>query len=338
MVAIADKGGWVTGKQPTLSNTRAFQHPGSNPDDPTAGTGDPTGRTRLVDVQPAPVAGPKPLTDYAKQYEASLVASRAGIEHQLGAALADINAKEARAREATGLLPGQLKGIYDTGNAGLAASAHSLDTAQQASGLQSFMGADAQLAPLHAAIAGDSAARQADVPLLNIGLAQAAAAEHANLQQQRLAAYGDLEAQQRQYLAGQMADQRQAAATQAQMAFQQQQQQTGADLSLRNTLAATQLRQAASAGANYGLLVTPAAGAQMEQTDPHHASSLRSSPAYGDVVMTLKQLGGARVNAMLKDPTWLQGFMSGNSAYGGTGTSLSPQAVSLALYDAGYKP
>lgn len=338
MASIRDKG-YSPGQQSApLANTRAFQHPGSNPDDPTAGTGDPTGRTRLADMPRAAAPTPVGLTDYAKQYETSLAASRAGIEHQLGAALQDINAKEARARQATGLLPGQLKGIYDEGNTGIAATTASLDQAQKASGLQSFMGADAQLAPLHAAISGDSAARQADVPLLNIGLAQAAAAEHAQLQQQRLSMYGDLESQQRQYIASQIDAQRQAEATRAQMAFQQQQQLTGADLSLRNTLASAQARSGGAQQASYGLLVTPAAGAQMEHTDPAHASSLRASPAYNDVVMTLKQFGGAKVNEMLKNPGWLQGFMSGNSAYGGTGTSLSPQAISLALYDAGYKP
>lgn len=280
----------------------------------------------------APVA--PHLTDYAAQYEQSLAASRANVDHQIASALADISAKEAGARQAVGLLPGQVDQVYNAGNASLGQTAASLDAAQKASGLQSYMGAGAQLAPIHSAIAADLAARHADVPLLNIGLAQAAAAEHAQLAQARLAAYAGVDQNQQQFLSQQMAAQQQAAAVQAAHVFANSEQTHAADLSLRNAIATSPQANQAS----YGLLVTPAAGAQMATADPAHASSLRSSPAYSNVVMTLKQLGGAKVNAMLKDPAWLNGFMSGNPQYGGTGTTLSPQAISLALYDAGYKP
>lgn len=278
----------------------------------------------------AAVAAPAGLGDYASQYEQSLAASRQQIEHQIGAALADINAKEARSSQAVGLLPGQLNTVYDQGNASLAAGTHALDAAQHASGLQSYMGAGAQMAPLAAAVAGDRSSRMADVPLLNIGLAQQAASEHSALQQQRLAAYADLDNQNRQYLMSQ-------AQQQAQFAHEDTSQTHGADLALRNAIAQSQVATASKAQ-NYGLLVTPAAGASMAQTDPAHAASLRGSPAYVNVVQTLRGLGGAKVNAMLNDPSWLQGFMSGNPQFGGTGASLSPQAISLALYDAGYKP
>lgn len=280
---------------------------------------------------PTPAAAaPAKLGDYASQYEQSLAASRADIEHQIGSALADINAKEGRSQQAVGLLPGELKGIYAAGNAGLDQNAAALDSAQKASGLTSFMGAGAQLAPLRSAVAADSAARQADIPLLNIGLAQQAASEHAALQQQRLASYADLDNQQRQFLATQ-------AQQAAGYAHDNASQQTGADLQLRNTLAAYGAEHPATAN-SYGLLTSPAAGASLAQTDPAHAASLRGSPAYVKVVQTLQGLGGAKVAAMLADPAWLSGFQSGNPQYGGTGATLSPQAMSLALYDAGYKP
>lgn len=193
---------------------------------------------------PGAAAAPK-LTDYAAQYEAALGSQRATIAHQIASALADMNQQEAGARQAVGLLPGQLNQVYDTGNASMAQSAGALDAAQKASGLTSYMGAGAQMAPVQGAITADRAARQADVPLLNIGLAQAAAAQHAALQQASLGAYGQVDQQQAQFALAQQQAQQAAQQHIADQQFSAQQQQTGADLSLRNTLAAQQ----ASAGA-----------------------------------------------------------------------------------------
>lgn len=187
---------------------------------------------------PSTASGPK-LTDYAAQYEQSLAAQRATIAHQIASALADINQQEAGAHQAVGLLPGQLNTIYDTGNASMAQSAGALDAAQKASGLTSYMGAGAQMAPIQGAIGADRAARQADVPLLNIGLAQAAAAQHAALQQASLGAYSQVDQQQAQFAHDQMVAQQAQQQHLADQAFSVKQQQTGADLALRNTLAAS---------------------------------------------------------------------------------------------------
>jgi hypothetical protein len=246
--------------------------------------GSPTAANYGNNPQSAPTgtaAAPAPkLTDYAAQYEASLAAQRATIAHQIASALADINQQEAGGRQAVGLLPGQLNTIYNTGNASMAQSAGTLDAAQKASGLQSYMGAGAQMAPVAGAIAADRAARQADVPLLQIGLAQAAAAQHAALQQASLGAYGQVDQQQAQFILAQQ--QAQAAAQQhaADQRFAMQQQQTGADLSLRNTLAASAGGTDASTAQALHDQQTNLDKAGITDVTAPEAQAARSSPLY----------------------------------------------------------
>lgn len=151
-----------------------------------------------ADTAQAPAAH---LADYAAQYQDSLARSRAAIEQQFRSAFEDIGKREIGAQAAINTLPGEVQGIYDRGKASLGQQAGALDAAQKASGLQSFMGADAQLAPLAAAQASDLATRQADVPLLRIGATTAFNDQRGALNQAQLSAMADLEGEQRGYFA-----------------------------------------------------------------------------------------------------------------------------------------
>lgn len=155
---------------------------------------------------PAPSL-PQPEIDYMQMFQSALGASRAGVERQFTMALGDIAQREGLAGQALGQLPGQLSTIYQQGAAGNAAATKSLDAAQKASGLQSFMGAGAQMAPLAAAQSNDLAARQADVPLLQLAVQtetnrqrgavrQAQASAAAESQGQLASFYADMAAQQ----------------------------------------------------------------------------------------------------------------------------------------------
>jgi hypothetical protein len=141
----------------------------------------------------------QPPPDYGAAYRQSLENARSGIQRQFALALGDIAQRESAAGQAVGTLPGQLQSIYAQGGSGLANAAAALDAAQKASGVTSFMGANAQLAPLRAAIGQDLAARQADVPLLRLAMQTEFARQRAGLQNARIGAEQDLAAEARQY-------------------------------------------------------------------------------------------------------------------------------------------
>ena len=137
---------------------------------------------------------PAPL-DYDTAFRNSLDSSRAGVTKQFEMALGDIAQREALAGQALGTLPGQVSDIYGRGDASMGQAAGSLDAAQQASGLTSFMGAGAQMAPLQAAMSGDQAARQADVPLLQMAMQADASRQRGALQQAQLGAMSGIDSQ-----------------------------------------------------------------------------------------------------------------------------------------------
>lgn len=147
---------------------------------------------------------------YADAFNASLARSRSGIEQQFQSALQDISQREGLANQAVGLLPGQVQGVYDRGDANLTQAQGALDSAQQAANLTSYAPASAQMAPILAARGQDLAARQADVPLLQLGTQQAFSQQRGSLNQARLGAMGDLDSEERSFTAqraGQEADQ-----------------------------------------------------------------------------------------------------------------------------------
>lgn len=169
---------------------------------------------------------------YDDQFKQSLLKSRAAIDQQFQSALSDISQREGSANQALGLLPGQVQGVYDRGNANLAQAQGTLDTAQKATGLQSFAPAAAQMAPISAAIGQDLAARQADVPLLKLGSAQVFTQQRGALGQARLGAQDQLDSEERGYAADR-------AKSQDEQAFQlmMQERQQDSDLAGRNWLA-----------------------------------------------------------------------------------------------------
>lgn len=181
--------------------------PDSNPRRPRPRTGMMRGRNysltgvnggdqRLLDIARMPadrrsaLYGPatdEPAVDpYALLFEQSRSAARAGIDAQIAAAMGNISARESAAQEMAGGLPAQIQALYAQGASGLGNAVASLDAAQQASGLTSFMGAEAQMAPLQGAIQMDQTARLADVPLLKQAIAGQASAERGALNQRRM--------------------------------------------------------------------------------------------------------------------------------------------------------
>jgi hypothetical protein len=156
------------------------------------------------------------LGSYEEQYKRSLEESRRGIAQQVDLALQDVAQREASGKSSVNELNPQLTTIYKQGQGNIAANTKHLDQAQRASGLQSFMSADAMLQPLQAAVTADKTARLADVPLLGQAVTIEADRQRNGLQQARLAYEQQVEAEQRahfeQLAAAEHAAQLQAAA------------------------------------------------------------------------------------------------------------------------------
>lgn len=149
---------------------------------------------------PAPVApASSSLADYEAEYRRSLEQARGGLTRQFQLALSDIANRERAAGQAVGMLPGQINELYAQGASGLANAVAALDQAQAAAGLQSFMSAGAQMAPLQAAIGADQSARLADVPLLRLAMATEFARQRAGVQNARLEAEQGLLADERDF-------------------------------------------------------------------------------------------------------------------------------------------
>lgn len=160
------------------------------------------GRPRPRPEAPAeePPPGMPPVDDqYVKQFQQNLAASRAQVQRQYDAALADINASEGRATQAVQQMPGMLQGIYGPAAAQIDTDTKNALAAQQGQHLQSFAGVDQGATPVRAAMTSSEASRKADVPLLQLGTQQTFATQRGGLDQARLRAEADLADQQTQF-------------------------------------------------------------------------------------------------------------------------------------------
>lgn len=155
---------------------------------------------------PQPKAGvgmsgaPSLTSAYDDNFKQALEASRAGVVKQFELALSDINQREGGANQAVGQLGGQVSTIYQQGQQAMTQNAQNLDAAQAASGLKSFAPASQSLAPLQAAGANDLAARQADIPLLQLAVQGEFGRQRSALGQARTGAEEALGAEERGYL------------------------------------------------------------------------------------------------------------------------------------------
>lgn len=173
-------------------------HPNTNaapipPRDPIfrlpAGSG--PARTPVAPPQaaPAPVPAPSaPGPDYNALYQQALASSSAGVGQQFDLALRDIASREGSANQMVGMLPGQLGTIYNQSGQSLQHATGALDSAQQASGLRSFMSAGDQMQPLIAAGANDRAAHLSSVPVLGLAVQSAFGQQRSEVEQARAAA------------------------------------------------------------------------------------------------------------------------------------------------------
>lgn len=143
---------------------------------------------------PAGIAAPG-ATNYADEYQKALAASSAGIANQFHMALSDIAQREGMANQAVGLLPGQLNDVYNASGANMLNGAASLDAAQKASGLSSFMPAGAQMTPLSAAMGENKATAMSGVPLLALAVKTQMANERGALEQAHQSAIAQLASQ-----------------------------------------------------------------------------------------------------------------------------------------------
>lgn len=141
--------------------------------------------------------------NYADEYQKALAASSAGIANQFHMALSDIAQREGLAGQAVGQLPGQLNQVYNAGNANMMTGAASLDAAEKSSGLNSFMGAGAQMAPLSAAMGENKATAMSGVPLLALAVKTQMANERGALEQAHQSALADLAGQNLGFLSDQ---------------------------------------------------------------------------------------------------------------------------------------
>jgi len=295
---------------------------------PYVGQFQPTGRSALgapVFAQGGGGAAASSLNDYERQYLESINQSRATIDSQYKAALADVGAREANAQKALGLLPGQVNAVYANGGANLGSAEHALDAGEAAAGIHGYTSAADQMAPLQFARSGDQAARIADVPLLNIGAASQFSRERANLAQDQLSAIDQANQEQRQYLLGRMSGQ------DAQQQALQQHQWNEQDA------ASAHAQSLADARPTFGTQETGTArGEDLATYDPAQASQLRGTTSYNTIAnaargATSYQDAVARIQAAGQKLMGSIGNTPGMS-------NFITQLGSLALFDLGRAP
>lgn len=170
----------------------------------------------------------KANTDYLNSFKANIAQSRQNITNQFQTALADINAGEGRGNAAINTLPPVLQGIYAPVAAQIDQSGKDSLAAQQATHLQSFEPAGTGTTGIKNAVAADSAARQADVPLLRLGAQQSFATQRSTLGAAEQHALGDIETQNNQGLLDYQKSQAAAQAAEAQQLQQREWQQEDA--------------------------------------------------------------------------------------------------------------
>lgn len=169
--------------------------------------------------------------EYMRLFQENLNKSRQNIQSQYATALADISASEGRATQAVQQLPPMLQSIYGGTASEIDAQGVASKASQAATGLQSFTPAGAGVEPIKAAVAGEFASRQADVPLLQLGAQQSFATQRSGLGQAQQRALGDVEAQGNE---GLMQSYRDEAAQKRELASAYQQRQWSQDDALRD--------------------------------------------------------------------------------------------------------
>lgn len=168
--------------------------------------------------------------NYMNVFQGALGSARSDINQQLTGALADIKNNQNYAQQALATLPGQINQSYGTADQLMNTAQHVAQQGMNAPGLNAATGANTggslnqYMAPERAAIAGEKAGEQANVPLLATGIQQAGSQEAAAANNAALTDYGNL-AQQQAQLAGQA--QIAAMGQQSQSALQAQQNQYG---------------------------------------------------------------------------------------------------------------
>jgi hypothetical protein len=161
-----------------------------------------------------------PMTDYASMFQNALSQARSGIQQQYGAALGDIANSQAAAGQALGTLPGEVNRNYGQAFSTMGNAQNALTAAQQKSGVGSNASLSAYMAPVSAAVHGSQAAALANVPLLKVGIGQAADQRRAAAQMAEQGDMNTLNGQEMQFAMSQAAAQQQAQAAQ-QSAMQQ---------------------------------------------------------------------------------------------------------------------
>lgn len=151
---------------------------------------------------------PAAAQNYSSVFQNALGSARSDIGQQLAGALSDIKANQLYAHQALGQLPGQINQSYNTANSLMNTGQQAAQQGMNAPGLNATTAANTggslaqYMAPERAAIAGEKAGEQANVPLLATGITQASSQEQAAANNAALSDYSAL-AQQQAQLAGQ---------------------------------------------------------------------------------------------------------------------------------------
>lgn len=237
---------------------------------------------------------PSQAQNYQSAFQGALGNARSDIAQQLSGALSDIKNNQAYAQQALSQLPGQINQSYGTADQLMKTGQNVAQQGMNAPGLNAATAANTggslnqYMAPERAAIAGEKAGEQANVPLLATGIQQAGSQEAAAANNAALSDYGNL-AQQQAQLQGQA--QIAAMGQQSSLAAQQAQDKYGIVTgALQNAYTLAQIKASNTGGsATYGGL-TQGQVAQVVSS-PQYADAV--SKVQGGAFTTLKQIQAA---------------------------------------------
>jgi hypothetical protein len=281
----------------------------------------------LLPAESLPTEDEGDTTDYVGMLRNQLGSARAAVEAQFNAALADIAARE---QAATGLLdqaPANLQDIYGRAGQSINQNAQTLEQAQTQAGLQPFVGAAAQMAPLQAALAQSQASRQADLDYLRLGLSQAFANQRSALNQDRLSALADIAAREESIMADAIESERERQ-FRARMALEEAQKDgVGVNTFGRREISFNRGMQIADAANNPGLSV-------QYGVSPTKAEAIRrgGGPATKAYREALQTLDPARINNARQLQRALIALQRNKRL------RRRPKATSLAIFDSGLVP
>ena len=159
-------------------------------------------------------------SNYDRQFTESLGRARSGIETQLRNALSEVGRQEASQLQAVGQLPGEYARLADLARAQVNETTTNADAALAATGVQNLTPSGTAAAPLLSAMALGQATQQAGVPLLDLGVRDTAGRARGGLEQAKLSAFEQIDAQERQYAAQRASEERENAMRVAQMQYE----------------------------------------------------------------------------------------------------------------------